>query len=454
MKQINLILSKLVSSHYQSFSLALLTLLFLFPVSGSVSMNAQTLTLEQCIDTALLHNRSLLLSSQDILLAGEKRKEVAGNLLPRLNATADYRYYTDLPYQLMPASVFGGPAGTYKEVQFGVPQSFAANLQFNMPVVNPTIIGALKTARIAGDMAALQHIKTEEEIRLDVSQTYYNAQILLSQVSFTDSNIINMERLRITTQLLFEQQVVKGSDVDRVQLQLDQLKSKRTTLFAQYRQVTNVLEFLMGKPLSNSLEVKPAAPLFVENDYQAGNITELELMEKKLQLNQSELRGLKLSRLPSLGGYAMYGTTGLGTTGENSFFNFYPVGFVGMQLTVPLFNGTVTQHKIKQKKIEIAKSSLQQEMAVDKNRMESENAHRQYLAAKEYAVTTTAQIELARKIYDNTILQNQHGVASLTDVLIADNSLREAQQNYFSALISLLRAELEMQRVTGNLIKK
>ncbi len=68
-------------------------------------------------------------------------------------------------------------------------------------------------------------------------------------------------------------------------------------------------------------------------------------------------------------------------------------------------------------------------------------------------VTTINQIELATKIYNNTVLQNPQGVASLTDVLIADNSLREAQQNYSSALISLFKAELEMQRVTGNLIK-
>lgn len=454
MRQKKITPDKLVNNHYFNVSLVLLTLFFLFPANLTVSTNAQTLTLEQCIDTALLYNRSLLLSSQDILIMEEKRKEVNGNLLPRLNASADYRYYTDLPYQLMPASVFGGPPDTYKEVQFGVPQSFAASLQLNVPVVNASVIGALKTARIAEEMTSLQHIKTEEEVRLDVSQTYYNAQILLSQISFTDTNIINMERLRITTRLLYEQLLAKGSDVDRVQLQLDQLKSRRATLYAQYRQVTNVLEFMMGKPFSDNLEVQPAASLFVEKKYLPGDITELKLMEKKLQLNRSELNGLRFSRLPSISGYAMYGTTGLGTTGENSFFNFYPVGFVGMQLTVPLFNGTVTRHRINQKKIELEKSSLQHEMAIEKNRMESENANRQYLAAKEFVSTTTAQTELADKIYHNTILQNKQGVASLTDVLAADTSLREAQQNYFAALISLFKAELELQRVTGNLIKK
>ena len=97
--------------------------LFLIILVTDINTQAQTLTLEQCIDSALLNNRNIRISQQDIILAGEKNKEVKSNLLPKLNGMADYRYYTDLPYQLMPASAFGGPAGTYKEVQFGVPQN-------------------------------------------------------------------------------------------------------------------------------------------------------------------------------------------------------------------------------------------------------------------------------------------------------------------------------------------
>jgi OMF family outer membrane factor len=51
-------------------------------------------------------------------------------------------------------------------------------------------------------------------------------------------------------------------------------------------------------------------------------------------------------------------------------------------------------------------------------------------------------------------LQNQQGMATITDLLLADNSLRESQQNYIVALINLRRAELEYKRVTGNLISK
>jgi OMF family outer membrane factor len=50
------------------------------------------------------------------------------------------------------------------------------------------------------------------------------------------------------------------------------------------------------------------------------------------------------------------------------------------------------------------------------------------------------------------VLQNKQGMATITDLLLADNSLRESQQNYIVAMVNLRKAELEYKRVTGNLI--
>ena len=161
---------------------------------------------------------------------------------------------------------------------------------------------------------------------------------------------------------------------------------------------------------------------------------------------------MKNSRLPSLGAYGVYGTNGFGNTGANSFFNFHPIGYVGAQLSIPLFSGTVTRHKILQKKIEIDKTTIQKEMVIEKSRLDLINAEMQYTLAKSNIATVHAQIELATKIYNNTVLQNQQGIANLTDLLMADNAMREAQQNYIVALVNLRKAELEYKRVTGNLI--
>lgn len=427
-------------------------LLIIVILTMNVAMQAQPLSLKQYIDTALIYNRNIKLSQQDLNLASEKNKEIKGNLLPKLNGMADYRYYTDLPYQLMPAAAFGGPAGTYKEVQFGVPQSLSANLQLSVPLYNPNALSAIKTSRVANELSEIQKIKTDEDVVLEVSNVYYNAQILLNQLAFLDSNIINTNKLVRTTTLLHQQQIAKGTDVDRIKLQLDQISNQRNTVFSQQQQVLNTLKFLIGKPISDPIEVLISNKSVVEANLQSQIITDVQLIDKKIALNYAELNSLKNSRLPSLGAYGVYGTTGFGNTGSNSFFNFHPIGYVGAQLSIPLFSGTVNRHKILQKKIEIDKITIQKEMVTEKTKLDLINAEMQYTLAKNNFVTVHMQIELATKIYDNTLLQNQQGIANITDLLMADNALREAQQEYIVALVNLRKAELECKRVTGNLI--
>jgi outer membrane protein TolC len=440
----------LVNIYLHQKAIRIFLALMLIQVSGILS--AQTLSLEQCIDTALQYNRTIKLSQQDVFLANEKNKETKGNLFPKLNAMTDYRYYTDLPYQLMPAAAFGGPEGTYKEVQFGVPQSLNANLQLAVPIYNPTALGAIKTTRIASELSEIQKTKTDEDVVLEVSNAYYNAQILLNQLAFLDSNMINTNKLVQTTTLLHQQQIAKGTDVDRLKLQLDQVSNQRNTVFSQQQQVLNALKFLMGKPIPDTIQVLINENIRIQLEPQIQATTDMKLIDKKLQFNYAELKGLRNSKLPSLGAYGVYGTTGYGNTGANSFFNFHPIGYVGAQLSIPLFNGTVTKHKIVQKKIDIQKTNIQKELVSEKSKLDLINAEMQYALANKNIATVDNQIKLAKKIYTNTVLQNKQGVANITDLLLADNSLREAQQNYIVAMVNLRKAELEHKRVTGNLI--
>jgi OMF family outer membrane factor len=208
----------------------------------------------------------------------------------------------------------------------------------------------------------------------------------------------------------------------------------------------------MGKPISDSIQVQINETSINETTFQLKTTTDILLIDKKMEFSLSELSGLKNSRLPSVNAYGVYGTNGFGTTGTNSFFNFHPIGYVGAQLSVPLFNGMVTKHKIDGKKIEVNKTIIQKEILTEKANLDLVNAEMQLSIANTTITTVNTQIELAKKIYNNTVLQNQQGVANITDLLLADNSLRESQQNYIVALINLRRAELEYKRVTGNLI--
>ena len=165
-------------------------LVLLFIVTGFTAVQAQVWTLQQCIDTAQVYNKTLQMSRNNIAISQQKRKEASANLIPKIAANADYKYFTDLPTQLMPAAIFGGPAGTFKETQFGVPHNINANLQLTMPLYNPQLFGAMQSTKIAAELSGLQLQKTEEQIYFDISNLYYNGQLLLRQLSFIDSNAV------------------------------------------------------------------------------------------------------------------------------------------------------------------------------------------------------------------------------------------------------------------------
>ncbi len=299
----------------------------------------------------------------------------------------------------------------------------------------------------------LQSQKTEEQIYFEISNLYYNAQILHHQLAFIDSNLINATRLVKNMQLLNEQLVAKGTDVSKVKLQVAQLTTQKESISSKYEQVLNALKFAMGISIEQNLQIEPNIQYQNTNEYTPSSTLDIRIIKTQNRILSSELSMLNRSRfLPSLNLIGMYGTTGFGYDKQpNDFLKFYPIGFAGIQLSYPLFNGTVTQRKINQKKIELQNNELQNGLLSEQNNMQVQNAKMQREVAKKTVETTTEQIELAKTIYKQTILQQKLGTASLTDVLLADNALREAQQTYLSAVIDYLKADLELKKLTGNI---
>ena len=160
----------LVSIHKPILFLLLLLLI------GS-SAKSQIMTLQQCIDTALIHNKNLMISRNQLELSREKELEAVAGWYPKLNANADYRYFIELPYQLMPMSVFGGEEGKFKEAQFGVPHNMNAALQFSMPLYQPRLNSAVRSARIGNEISGLQYRKTIEQVLMEVTGLYYNVKV-------------------------------------------------------------------------------------------------------------------------------------------------------------------------------------------------------------------------------------------------------------------------------------
>lgn len=429
----------------------ILVLFSMFAVTENNQVSAQNWSLEQCIDTAQVYNRNLQIQRNGVLINQEKQQEAKANLIPKITANADYKYFTDLPYQLLPLSVFGGPQGHFKEAQFGVPHNVNANLQLMVPLYNSQIYGGIETSKKAAEVAQLNYVRSEEQVFFEISNLYYNALLIHHQISFLDSNLINAKKLLNNLELLQSQLMAKGTDVSKVKLQIAQLTTQIETAQNKYQQIMNGLKFAMGLPLNFPLQIDTEIKILQQvEDSESRNI-DIRFASAQRNVLLSEFKTLKYSRMPSLNFLGSYGTTGFGYTEQpNEFFNFYPLGFVGLQFSYVLFNGGVTQQRINQKKLELDNNSLQIELLSDQNRMQIANAKLQRDASQRSVNTSREQVDLASKIYGEVAIQKTQGTASLTDLLLADNELRKAQQDFLNAMIDYLKADLELKKLTGN----
>lgn len=438
----------LVNTHILKLTLAMLTL---FSIQAEAQM--KTWTLQECLDTAFMQNKHIRMAKNQGDIALLKNREAKAQLLPKLFLQGDYRYFTELPYQLMPQSAFGGPEGIFREIQFGVPHNISANLTFKMPLYDAQVMGGIKASETYQELTFLQEGKTKEQVYLEVSNLYYNAQILKNKLAFIQGNLTNSRKLEKNTRLLYEQTIAQRTDWDKVLLQIQQLESAALQVESQYETVMKALKFVMGLPLSAEMEIPLAIEINESEVWKMQKTLDELIQEKKQQINLQELITIRNSRIPNLTLYGNYGRTGFGFTGSpESFLNFYPVSFVGLQLNVPIFNGTVTHKKISQKKTELQNNQLQQQLIVQQTDMLHQNALLQSHVAISQLQTSQQQIQLAETVYQRILFQQKEGVAGLTEVLLADNALRDAQQLYLNAMVEYLKANLDIKKTSGNLL--
>lgn len=127
------------------------------------------------------------------------------------------------------------------------------------------------------------------------------------------------------------------------------------------------------------------------------------------------------------------------------------MGYTGLQIVYPLFSGNIQQYKFKQKQLEIKNNQIQETLLQSQLDIQKLNILEQIETTKELVINSETQLQLAQNIYQQTSLQLQLGTANSTDVLLAGNAVREAQQNYLNAIVEVLKSQLELKKITGNL---
>ncbi len=433
------------------FLIILPAILFFF-INAAFSQNE--LGLNDLIDKSLQNSRTVKASFIDYTIAGERVSEVKTSMIPRLNVSGDYKYYPQVPKQLMDASGLGGRPGSYMAFGTGIPWALGTTISLGQLIYSQEYITGVKLAHTGEELSGLLLKKSKEDIAYNVSSAFYNAQILKSHLSFIENNIGNMEKLIAAGELLYQNQMIKNSDVDKLKLSKTMLETQKETVTESYDEVINALKLLAGIPQKDELRIdnKISTNNLLPSERVTPDRIEFRLIEKKKELTLLERDNISASLIPTVSAYGVFNYSFYGKGGENSTFKGYPGSWFGIQFNWKLFDGLESRSKKQIKDLELKKLDLQTEQLKENVSMELKNALLQIKLQNTNIESRKEQLSLAEKIYEQTRLQFREGLANITDVIQSDNSLREAQNNYLVSTINLLNAQLSWKKAAGKLL--
>lgn len=445
-------------------------LLFLLIVAGTAKAQVQrvdgqlnpvkSLTLKEAINFALENKSDAKKAQLKVENSEYQIQEVRSRALPQISANGGLTYNPILQTTFLDASSFGGEPGTTIQANFGQKWSSVAGVSLTQTIFDQSVFTGLKAAKTTREFYQINAQLTEEQVIERVANNYYQVYVQRQHLNVLDSTFGNTIKVKNIIKGQYDNGLAKKIDLDRVMVKISNINTQRQQVLNAVQLQENALKFYMGMPIETKItipqtEFQVTAAIFSEAPNTA-NRTEYLLLKKQEQLLEFQKKADQAAYYPTLSLSAGYNYIGQGAEmpwGAKPSDGVYWSDFssIGLNLKVPIFTGFGTRAKVRQADVnlrsvkeDLKDTKLSLDLAFENAKTQIDNSVITIKNQKENA-------QLAQEVLQNTKNNYIQGLASLTDLLEAENSLTEAQNNYTSAILDYKLAEIQLIKSKGEL---
>lgn len=441
------------------------SLLVLMFTIGAVECIAQsdTLTLKRCIEIGIENNLTLQQKQQDIHIAEIGQSENRHKLIPVIQGYANFVHNVERATSVTDGSNLSKLLGVDAPYMVGQGLDFqtTGGFQLSMPLYNQTLYTGIQIADKMKEISEASYEKAKEDLTVEISKLYYLAQTTAKQIELIRSNIGRMESLKSITSAFYDNDMALKVDVQRVDINLENLRTQLTNAEAMYEQQLNLLRY--------TLDFAPDTPILLstlkgymdyDNSYLLRGLSpdlyELQLLNMQSEVLQKQKKMINQGYLPTLSLVGATQWTAFTDKFEN-YFHTHPTNkwynhtYWGLQLNVPIFDGLAKRNK--SRKVAAQYTQLQTTIADTEKKLQTQyqNSLNDWHNNIRNAERQRENYRLAESVYLVTSDQYKEGVASMSDLLQDEMRMTEAQNGYISALYKYMVSELSLLKLTGQL---
>lgn len=431
----------------------------------TVSVTAQQgtkheFTIQQAVEYA--HNNNVQVKNALLNIESQKQtnREITAQALPNITGSANITKYIDIPTSLIPGEVFGQPAGTYIPVQFGTKYNASGSIQLQQTLFDGQVFIGLKARTTSIDFQTKNAEVTEEAIKTNIYKIYYQLVVSKTQIDLLDANIARLEKLEHDATELYKNGFAEKLDIDKVSVQLANLRTEKLKANNSISIGYLGLKTLMGMPVKDSLvlvdkidEQQIREDFSNDTSYNYADRKEFQLLSLNKKLNEFNIKRYQLSYIPTLSLTGNYSKNA-----QRNTFDFFAKGgqwfttsFVGVNLSVPIFDGFARSARIKRSKIELKQTENQIDnlkLTIDSDVEQAKISFKSALATMDFQ---KKNMQLAETVYNQTKKKFEAGTGSNTEITAAQTDLVTAQTNYINSLYSAIIAKVDYLKATGKL---
>lgn len=422
------------------------------------AQDAQRLTLKESISYGLQNHRSVRINRNNVSAAHAKAQEALAGYLPQVSVNAGLDYNIKLQQNVIPAGSFPGQTEEQR-ITFGTKYNSSAVIQLDQKIYDQSLITGLKANKYNNQMADLNEEDNNQTLIYNIASSYYQIIVSQKQLDLLYSNRERFEKILRVTQLQAEQGVAKKVDVKQVQVNLNNVLSQISVTENNLKLAKNTLKNNMGLPQESDIELtdtarwlntNPASKLYGPFDYK--NTVSYMLQDAQVHLYDINRKSVRDQVLPTLSVYGRYGANGFGQNSISQAFDpLLDYSAMGVKLSWNIFTGLRRQAQYKQANIDFDNAKEKLKLNEDLQNLQFQNAGAAVTRAQSTIATNKNNMELASEVYENTTLQHKQGVATISELLNAELSYREAQNNYIGSLLDYYLADLDVQKANGTL---
>lgn len=434
-------------------------LIFLCTIGLSVNAQVTTLTLKDAVTYALQNKADAKKAKLDVENSEYQIQEVRSRALPQISANGSLTHNPILQTSVIDGGSFGQP-GTTIQATFGQKWTSGAGVSLTQALFDQSVFTGLKAAKSTRQFYQINDQLTEEQVIERVANNYYQVYVQRQKLILLDSNYVNTTKVRDIIKGQFDNGLAKKIDLDRVSVKLSNISTQRQQILNAVQLQENSLKFYIGMPMETQIEIPQSefqvTPAALSEAPNTANRTEYLLLKKQEELLNFQKKSVEAEYYPTLSLSAGYNYLGQGPEmplfakpADGVYWSDY--ASVGLNLKVPIFTGFGTRAKVRQADVKIR--SLQEDIKDTKLSLDLEykNATTQIQNSLITIENQKENMILADEILNNTKNNYLQGLASLTDLLDAENASIEAQNNYTSAILDYKLAEVALIKSKGEL---